>query len=134
LWSALKEYTHKFSLQTGIRVQLVSNGDDRLEFVPEAEVQLLRIIQEALSNVRKHSGASQAWIRFEPNADTIAVIIEDNGKGFNRSAVSLDNQAHFGLQTMLERAEGVGGSLQVLSQPDQGVKVVVKLPFKSRRE
>jgi nitrate/nitrite-specific signal transduction histidine kinase len=129
LGSALKEYAHKFTLQTGIRVNLIWSGDDHIERVPEAEVQLLRIIQEALSNVRKHSGARQAWIRFEPNAESATVTIEDDGKGFDPTSVTQNGQPHFGLQTMRERAEGVGGSLQVWSQSGQGTRVVVTLPL-----
>ena len=127
LVSALKEYLHKFGQQTGIRVNLISNDADQFECAPEADVQLLRIIQEALANVRKHSEARQAWIRFEPRAESMVVTIEDNGKGFDSTALSQDGQQHFGLQTMQERAESVGGSLQIQSQPGQGTKVMVTL-------
>ena len=126
--STLKEYAHRFGQQTGIRVNLVSNSDDRIEYAPEVEVQLLRIIQEALTNARKHSEAKQAWIRFEPQAESVVVTIEDDGRGFDPASVNPDGQQNFGLQTMRERAEGVGGSVQVSSQPGQGTKIVVRLP------
>lgn len=128
LFSMLKEYLHKFSVQTGIAVNMTSNGDGALKFSPEAEVQLLRIIQEALANIRKHSNAKQAWIRFEPHPAFTRVTIEDDGKGFDPDRVHLASQPHFGLQTMRERAEGVGGALHVSSQPEQGATISIDLP------
>jgi signal transduction histidine kinase len=130
LFSALQEYVHKFSLQTGTRLTLISNGNEQMVYSPEAEVQLLRIIQEALSNVRKHSDAPQAWIRFDRQADLSVITIEDEGRGFDPSAIGRDNQQHYGLQTMRERAESVGGSLQIASQPGHGTRVIVTLPLK----
>lgn len=128
LYSTLKEYLHKFSVQTGIAVNLVSNGSGRVEYSPEAEVQLLRIIQEALANIRKHSNAKQAWVRFEPYAEFTRVTIEDNGEGFDPALVSQADQPRFGLQTMQERAEGVGGTLHISSGPGQGAKISIDLP------
>jgi nitrate/nitrite-specific signal transduction histidine kinase len=130
LVSVLKEYVHKFSLQTGIRLTLITNGNEEMAYLPEAEVQLLRIIQEALSNVRKHSDAKQAWIKIDCQANRSLVTITDEGKGFDQSLVGRDSQPHYGLQTMRERAESVGGSLQVVSQPGHGTRVVVTLPLK----
>lgn len=125
--SAIKEYAHTFGTQTGIRISLSNSGDDHFVWTPEAEVQLLRIIQEALSNVRKHSRAKQAWIRFDLQPRVAIVTIEDNGKGFDIESMRQDNQQHFGLQTMRERAEGVGGSVQVESRLGQGTKIKVTL-------
>ncbi|MBI5034144.1 MAG: GAF domain-containing protein [Chloroflexi bacterium] len=130
LFSSLKEYTSKFGRQTGIRVNLVSDGNIQKECTPDAEVQLLRIIQESLSNVRKHSRAKQTWIRFEQAQSSMRVTIEDDGKGFDLAAVARDTQSHFGLQTMRERAESVGGNFQVWSQLEQGTKIQVTLPCK----
>jgi nitrate/nitrite-specific signal transduction histidine kinase len=124
----LKEYAHRFGQQTGIRVNLVYNSDVRIGYAPDVEVQLLRIIQEALTNARKHSEAKQAWIRFEPQAESVVVTIEDDGRGFDPALVNQDSQQNFGLQTMRERAEGVGGAVQVSSQPGQGTKIAATLP------
>lgn len=128
LFSTLKEYLHKFSVQTGIVVNLVSNGNGQIKYSPEAEVQLLRIIQEGLMNVRKHSSAKQVWIRFEPHPEFTTITIEDDGKGFDPTLVSHGSQPHFGLQMMRERAEGVGGSLHIVSQPGQGARLSIDLP------
>ncbi len=125
----LKEYLHKFSQQSGLRAELVIEGDGYMEFTPAAEIQLLRIIQEGLTNVRKHSQANRAWVRFEPSEEGAVITIEDDGQGFDPSRIGQDGQQHFGLQTIRERAESVGGDVQILVQPGQGTKVVVKLPL-----
>jgi len=104
-------------------------GDDTdVKFVPVVEIQLLRIIQEALANIRKHSGASRAWVRFEADEAGAVITIEDDGQGFDPSRIWQDRQEHFGLQTMRERAESVGGTLHILTQPGQGVRMTVQLP------
>jgi nitrate/nitrite-specific signal transduction histidine kinase len=128
LISSLQEYAHKFSQQTGIKVNLSHEGPLHTESTPEAEIQLLRIIQESLSNVRKHSEARQAWIKFEEKAGSTIVTIEDNGRGFDPAAVLHDSQPHFGLQTMRERTESVGGKFRLWSQPELGTTIVVTLP------
>ncbi len=128
LLAALREYVQKYSIQTGIHLTL-SAIDDDLTFAPETEVQLLRIIQEALGNIRKHSGAWQGSIRFGRQGNLSIITIEDRGKGFDTERIGADGLPHFGLQTMRERAESVGGSLQVNSRPGQGTRVVVTLPM-----
>ena len=127
LVSALDEYVHKFSMQTGIHVVLGTSPAGRIECSPGAEVQLLRIIQEALANVRKHSEAKQARIRMELKENELTVTIEDDGKGFDLTAANQDSHSHFGLQTMRERAEGAGGHFDVWSEPGQGTRITVNI-------
>ena len=93
----------------------------------EAELQLVRVVQEALSNVRKHAAARQAQVRLVLEAGFLLVIIQDNGSGFNPWVWSGDQSAHFGLQTMRERAEMVGATLSVESEPGRGTTVTVRL-------
>ena len=93
------------------------------------EIQLLRIVQEALTNVRKHSQASCARVSFETDEDKAVITIEDNGRGFDPSHIGQDGQEHFGLQMMRERAESVGGALDVSTQCEQGTRIVVRLPL-----
>jgi signal transduction histidine kinase len=134
----LTEYLHKFSQQSGISARLVIGDDAKhampwMEFAPAVEIQLLRIIQEALTNIRRHSQARRAWVRFEADGEGAAVItVEDDGRGFDPARLGQDGQEHFGLQTMRERAESVGGDLHISTQPGQGMKVVVQLPLGRR--
>ena len=129
---ALTEYLHRFSQQSGIRARLVMGDDAIVKFAPGAEIQLLRIIQEALTNVRKHSQASRAWVRFEADEAGTVITVEDDGRGFDPSLIGQDGREHFGLQTMRERAESVGGVLQISTQPGQGTRLTVQLPLSRR--
>jgi signal transduction histidine kinase len=125
---AVKEYTRRFGEQSGIIVNLMVSEQASVSFAPAVEVQLLRIIQEALTNARKHSGAHRVWVRFESDGDSDSVIVEDDGRGFELGQVGQDGTPRFGLQTMEERAQSVGGRLKIHSEPDQGTLVVVELP------
>ncbi len=130
----LSEYLHEFSQQTGLQVKLeVPEEEGLTRFAPEVEVQLVRIVQEALPNVRKHSGARAAWVRFWREGENVLVAIEDDGAGFDPAAPPADGQKHFGLATMRERAESVGGALAVRSAAGSGTQVVVRLPGAAAR-
>jgi nitrate/nitrite-specific signal transduction histidine kinase len=125
----LAEYLREFSQQSGILTGL-QDGDARVtRFSPEAEVQLIRVIQEALTNVRKHAGARHAWVTFAFDEDTGRVTIADDGIGFRAESVNDNNGRRFGLRSMRERAEGLGGSLEIRSTPGQGTRVVASVPL-----
>jgi len=129
LFAALREYTHRFCQQFGLQIelsippQLESQGLD-----PAVAMQLLRIIQEALSNVRKHACATHAQVMFTLSGTMVRVTIADDGKGFDPEAVAARCAEGFGLQAIRERAEGLGGALQVDSASGQGTRVVVQVP------
>lgn len=126
----LKEYLYKFSQQSGIKTELVvSDQEVYLRFAPAAEIQLIRIVQEALTNVRKHARASRAWVRFTVSDGNIQMTIEDNGQGFDPSHMARGDWPQFGLQTMKERAEATGGTFELESSPGQGTKVQVTIPL-----
>ena len=101
---------------------------------PEIETQLLRIVQEALSNVARHAGVDRARILVTFHSDEVQVIIEDDGCGFDATG-QISKPAgerttdHFGLAIMRERAESVGGRLEVRSAPGEGARVIVRLPL-----
>ena len=91
-------------------------------------MQLIRIVQEALHNVRKHSGARSARVRLWQEGEEILMSVEDDGVGFDPATPPADGRRHFGLATMRERAESVGGVLTVGSLGGMGTQVVVRLP------
>ncbi len=124
----LSEYLHEFSQQAGIQVRLeVPEDTSRIRFSPEGEVQLIRIVQEALNNVRKHSGARTARVRLWQEADEILFAIEDDGAGFDPAQAPANAGRHFGLATMRERAESVGGRLTIRSDAGHGTQVILRL-------
>ncbi|MBI3013954.1 MAG: HAMP domain-containing protein [Candidatus Tectomicrobia bacterium] len=134
LLPVLTEYLHEFSTQTNINVSLVADDDRAVQFSPAVEVQLIRIIQEALTNVRKHAMATRAVVNFCRNGDRARVTVEDNGRGFKMSEVSSNGGNHFGLHTMRERAQSIGGSLEVKSSHERGTMITVEFPIPSIEE
>ncbi|MDA0350601.1 MAG: histidine kinase [Chloroflexi bacterium] len=126
-------YATEFGESAGLRIDLdwdVEPG--ALQMPPSAEVQLLRIVQEALANVRRHAAAARVSIRASVASDAFALSIEDDGRGFAPSARASDGRPHFGLQTMAERASAVGGTLRVESAPGCGTTVRVRIPIPVR--
>lgn len=116
-------FLQEFGQRAGLSTEFVTRGEIRLS--PLAEPEVLRIIQEALTNVRKHAKAQHVRVLLEADDDHARIVIEDNGCGFD--AKTLDASQHFGLRIMRERAEKLGGRLDVTSAPDQGTRVRVQL-------
>lgn len=128
----ITEYAAQFTRLSGLSIQ-VEIPDDLAAFslAVEAELQLLRIIQEALSNVRKHAKARTIFIQMDsPDEHTLRLVIKDDGKGFGAHNLKTDKHLHFGLHTMAERAESVGGTFELVSAPGQGTSIIVTLPLK----
>ncbi len=131
LLSALSSYLEWYQRQSGIDVRFaVQEGVDRLQLAPGAEAQLLRIIQEALTNARKHSGATQVQLQLQSVTRSTGVYLQatvaDNGRGFDPNFIP--DGGHFGLSTMRERAAMAGGSLRIDSTPGKGTRVTVEVP------
>jgi signal transduction histidine kinase len=126
---ALSEFVESWEEQSGIRTQLTI--EDRPSLEPIAELQLLRIIQEALSNARKHSGAESVRVGMRRVADRLQVTVADDGSGFDPYALQRSDFPRFGLAIMRERAESVGGSMTVYSRPGAGTRVIVHVPLEA---
>ncbi len=129
LLTTLANYMHSYSEHSHIDTELiVEDGARDLIFAPAVELQLIRIVQESLTNVRKHAHARRAVVRFARATDHIEIRVEDDGRGFDPSHIARGDWPQFGLQSMRERAESVGGAFQVISQPGAGTKVVMQIP------
>ena len=128
--AALGDYLARWQEQSGVEVQLITDppAGFAAPLSPSAEVQLLRIIQEALANVRKHANARQATIRLSQRTDDVEAVVADDGSGFDPAALGRSTSPHFGLATMRERAEAVGGDFDVRSHPGGGTRVMVRVP------
>jgi signal transduction histidine kinase len=125
--SGLIEY--HWSRQTAIVVDFQVAFDEVIRLPPIVEVQFIGIIQEALANVRKHAGVRHVRVSVRGQDGTAAVVvIQDDGRGFDSTAPSDSANGGFGLDTMRERAESVGGKLQITSRPGGGTRVEVELP------
>lgn len=123
----LRTYLRKFNQQTGLVVELDVVDPPIPRLGPGAEVQLLRVIQEALANVRKHANTGRARIRITRGERLLTVAIEDDGQGFDPAAMSDDGRS-FGLATMRERVERAGGDFKIESAPGGGTKVEAVFP------
>jgi signal transduction histidine kinase len=132
LFAALREYLVQFTRLYGIPVELIVPAALEEEGLPPAvEVQLVRIIQEALTNVRKHACSTPATCRasvtFALAGAQVCVVIADDGAGFDPAA-EVSSGGRYGLRSMEERAQAIGGSLAVVSSPGQGTQVTVVVP------
>lgn len=127
---AIHNYLGQFKELCKIPVNYSSSLDsENIQISPEIEVQALRIVQEALSNIRKHSKASKASVQTLFRDHQLVLIIEDNGIGFELATPASPEKSHYGLQTMRERAESLHGKFMIQSQLGKGTKVTVSLPL-----
>ncbi len=127
LEGSLRDYLRKYSRQTGISANLVCEGDTRRALTPRAEVQLLRVVQEALTNTRKHAEASRVTVRIDCRPTGTTLQIEDDGVGFDPGTVKSSMEGGFGLASMRERVDQIGGTLSVHTAPNAGTRVSVHL-------
>ena len=100
-----------------------------LEYPANIQAQLIRIVQEALNNVRKHAVASQVKIVGHQEGDMYMIEICDNGCGFKPTDVAPDGNSRYGLRGMRERSESIGADFQITSQPGMGTCVSVRVPM-----
>ncbi len=119
-------WVSEFGRRSGLLTEFrAADGEVRLPPVVEAEA--LRILQEALTNVRKHARARRVRVSLQVSSELAELIIEDDGRGF---VYNFDqDHEHFGLRIMRERAERLGGSFYIKTAPGQGTQVMVHLPL-----
>lgn len=129
LHTLLHEYARDFADATSVAVEVDwPDGETARLLSPEVEVHLFRIVQEALANVRRHSGARRVSIAVAVDGGQIDIAVRDDGHGFDPRA-ERDGRPRFGLQTMAERARALGGHLDVESAPEQGTQVRARVPL-----
>ena len=124
--SAIEKAVSRFRLTSSIEAVL-QNHWPAVNLPVEYERQVLRIVQEGLANVRKHSGADMVRILLNQAHDARRVLIEDDGIGMSLTSGEIDN--HFGLSIMRERAGSIGATLQLESEPGDGTRIILTLPI-----
>ncbi len=122
---ALLGTLRKFEHQSGVHATL-NMHDHGIPLPPDIQIQVLHIVQEALSNVRKHARASQVWLDVKQQPLWVFEV-RDDGSGFDVSRGAAD-ETHVGLRIMTERAERIGARVEVFSTPQRGTSVVLTLP------
>lgn len=129
LWQPLEEYFQWFRQNNDIDAELVIDKEFTAgALTPTTEVQLLRIIQEALTNIRKHAGARHIKVFIKKRGKTAEFRVEDDGRGFDVNQASL-RKGCYGIGIMKERAEEAGAQLKIESAPNAGTTVVISLPL-----
>lgn len=122
---ALRWHVERFARRLGIQAELVTNGlTGRLD--ADIETALYRIVQEALTNVSKHTQASQVWVHLERVGATITVRIWDNDQGLDRPG--RDPAKEVGLWSIQERIASLGGTMRIISAPGRGTELRVETP------
>jgi signal transduction histidine kinase len=129
-FETLRQFARRYSRQYDLLIELsVPPELEERGLSQSVAIQLLRIIQEALSNVRKHAGATCARLAFTVTGDLLQIAIDDNGRGFDPAAMVAKLDGGFGLRSMRERVEELGGCLEIISQPGRGTQVIMQVPL-----
>lgn len=128
LGAALRWYCERFSKRTGIETAV--QGDNITARMAETvELALFRIAQETLTNVAKHANADSVSLTFERTGPLFRLTIEDNGKGFDVAALNtMKMQYGWGILTIKERAQALGGKTRIDSEPGKGTRVIIEMP------
>lgn len=124
-----KDYLATFGAHNRLEIQISLTEEHITVLSREALSQVGRILEEALSNVRKHSHARRVWINGGKQENRVWITVEDDGVGLDVNRIDGWRQGHFGLQVMAERAAGVGGSLSVEKRSEGGTCIRLELPY-----
>ena len=127
--SAVRSMCEEFTQRTAIQVELFI-PETLNRFTPEVELALFRIIQETLTNVEKHSGATSLSVIFEQYNSSFRVSVRDNGKGFNPDLLREKpyKMRGIGLESIRERAASVGASVDIASSVGTGAEIIIRIP------
>ncbi|SPD74132.1 hypothetical protein PITCH_A2050020 [uncultured Desulfobacterium sp.] len=131
LVGTLHEYCRQFSEKYGINVTFRFGEINELRLSLDMKINLYRLIQEGLNNVRKHANASHATIKLISSSGTISLLIKDNGVGFNlkKQEARSANGTNMGLKNMSERVRLLQGKMDIQSAPGKGTKILIEIPY-----
>lgn len=125
---ALKRYLSEYENKYQLKVEFVPLGISK-RLRPVLEAAIFRLIQEALTNVRKHASASTAVVKLEITSNFAAVSVRDDGEGFNLDAVVGVEGEHYGISNMRERVELLSGVFEIKSQEGRGTEIRARIPL-----
>jgi signal transduction histidine kinase len=129
LEQTLEWFAEQFSRQTSVQIHFSGKLSDRF-LSPDAAIHVYRIVQEALNNVARHSGAREAWVTLEEKENQLVLEVRDNGAGFETGTeVQRAAGQGIGLMGMRERAEHLNGTLSIRSAPGKGTSISVRVPL-----
>ncbi len=128
---ALNRYIAEFEKESNLSVEFITTGNNQARLSSTLEIAVFRIVQEALSNVKKHARANLVIVHVEQMESQINLRVKDDGQGFDLAQVMEGNKGDsFGLLGMRERVELLEGELKIVTGPQQGTDIFVKIPIK----
>ena len=130
---ALSRYVTEYAKTHNIAVDLELNELDSSGLSPAVQIGLYRILQEALTNAARHSGAKAVGIVFECSATALKVAVTDNGRGFNTKVPAVVSSNRLGIQGMRERAAMLGGTVSFTSE-GAGTRILVQIPLTGQQD
>jgi len=135
LVQTLFQYCHDFSKSNGIDVEFSDAGMKGLRLDFDTEINLYRLVQESLTNVKKHADANHVTIKLVTASPNIILRIEDNGKGFDvqERLANITKEKRMGIRSIEERVKLLQGEMVLQSKPKQGTKISIKFPYKDRK-
>ena len=126
----LRKYIDDFTTETGIMVELMIRGEERT--LPSSyEITIFRLVQEALTNMRKHSDANSGRVQIEFTRNDIKILIIDDGRGFDQND---DFENSYGIISMKERCKLLQGDFKISSEPGKGTRISIVLPLDIERK
>jgi signal transduction histidine kinase len=129
---ALSRYVTEYAKTHNIAVELKLGKPDSSALPPGVQIGLYRILQEALTNVARHSRAATVSIKFARSATALQVVVTDNGRGFDTKAAT-NSSSHLGIQSMRERAAMLGGTVSFTSK-STGTRMLVQIPLTGQHD
>ncbi len=131
LESAIEWQVEEFQNRTGVRCRVDSSVVD-LDLTKEQSTAIFRIFQETLTNIMRHSGATDVDVRLEMNEDVLILEVADNGRGITKAEIS--NSRSFGLLGIRERLYPWNGQVDFIGHPNKGTRVIVRVPISGKGE
>ena len=135
LVKTLYRYSEDFSKANRLEIDFAAAGLEELSLEYETEINIYRLIQEALNNIKRHASATHVTIRLVASSPDIVIRIKDNGRGFNvndRMKQAL-KEKRMGLQSMVERVHLLQGKINIQSRHDQGTYILIEIPLKEKQ-
>jgi len=135
LVQTLSQYCNDFSKNNGTNVDFHSAGMKDLKLDFDTEINLYRLIQEGLTNIKKHADADYVTVRLVAAFPNIILRIEDNGRGFDvhERLTTITKEKRMGIRSMEERVKLLKGKMEIQSKPNQGTKISIKFPYKGKK-
>lgn len=134
LGPSVSQYIRQFSERTGIGSECQGCEQFQERYPKTIELTLFRILQEALTNVETHAHASHVNVELTKQANQVRMAIQDDGRGFAPLSSALPKKRQLGLIVMRDRAEFLGGQMQLFSEKGRGVRLIVTIPYHGHAE